>query len=218
MRCILLILAHPDDESFYAAGTIANLIAAGVRVVIVCATRGERGATADLCSIDELPKIREAELRAAAAELGIAAHDVHVLDYEDQKVSFAAPDEMQQVLASFIRRLEPDAVITFDPNQPRQHVDHLAVARFAMDAVSAARVAKVLWIAGFENGPDVDYLIDIRPHRSVKEAALRAHRTQWPGLRRFFFNGREPAQTFRFEAFQLGVGERPARRPADSLL
>ena len=218
MPCILLILAHPDDESFYAAGTIGKHIQAGIRVAVLCATRGERGSTADLCSIEELPRVREAELRAAALRLGIAAHDVHFLDYEDQKVALAAPGQIRREIAQVIRRLQPEVVITFNPNEPRQHVDHVAIARFAMGAVTEAPVPAVLWIAGFQNRPDIDYLIDIRPHRSTKEAALRAHKTQWPGLGRFFFNGDKPAETFRFEAFHVGVGPRPPNRPAASLL
>src|SRR5437868_8695371 len=67
---LLFILAHPDDETFFAAGTIAKYIDAGVRVYIVCATRGERGATADLCPVEELPQVREAELRDADRVLG----------------------------------------------------------------------------------------------------------------------------------------------------
>ena len=71
MAGLLLLFAHPDDESFFVAGTIARYSSAGVSVALVCATRGERGSTADLCAIEELPRVREAELGDAARILGI---------------------------------------------------------------------------------------------------------------------------------------------------
>jgi N-acetylglucosamine malate deacetylase 2 len=218
MGCILLILAHPDDETFYAGGTIAKYAGAGERVAIVCATRGQRGSTAGLCSIEELPAVREGELRQAAARLGVADSDVHVLEYEDQKVAEAEPKDIHALLSGFIRRLHPTVVITFNPSEPNQHTDHLAVGRFAMEAAAALLPQRVVWIAGFENNPGVDYLIDIAPHRNSKEAALRAHRTQWPGLRRFFFDGGKPNRRLNFEAFRTGAGPAPARGPVAVLL
>src|SRR5437870_3004701 len=44
-RAFVLLLAHPDDETFFAGGTIAQCVTQGVRVGLLCATRGERGAT-----------------------------------------------------------------------------------------------------------------------------------------------------------------------------
>src|SRR5438105_5647938 len=89
-RCVglLFVLAHPDDETFLAGGTIAKYAQAGVRVAVVCGTRGERGSTADLCPIDALPAQRESELREAARILGIA--EVELLGYVDQQLA-AAP-------------------------------------------------------------------------------------------------------------------------------
>src|SRR5215469_7836282 len=89
MPGLLFIFAHPDDETF-SAGTIAKYATAGVEVGLICATRGERGSTGDLCSIDELPRVREAEVREAARILGVRR--VEMLPYEDQKL-WTAPIE-----------------------------------------------------------------------------------------------------------------------------
>src|SRR5581483_4455027 len=80
---LLAVFAHPDDESYLCGGTLARYAAAGVRVVLACATRGEAGEIADLglASADTLATVREAELRAAAAPLGVA--EIHLLDYRD---------------------------------------------------------------------------------------------------------------------------------------
>ena len=51
---LLFLLAHPDDETFIAGGTIAKYAAAGVEVGVICATRGERGKTGDTCSREDL--------------------------------------------------------------------------------------------------------------------------------------------------------------------
>jgi LmbE family N-acetylglucosaminyl deacetylase len=241
MRSILFIFAHPDDESFYAGGTIAKYIDAGARIALICATRGQRGATADLCTIEDLPNVREAELHAATRTLGVADSDVHVLSFQDQQVATAPPHEIRQILMSIIRKVKPEVVITFDPNGVNQHPDHVAIARFATDAIAASAdprwypadggphaVKLVLWTPPvpvfalgekpeLRNEPGIDYLIDITSHSAAKQAALASHRTQWPGLRRVFFVDRNPAESLRYEAFRVGSGPRPPTTPQSHL-
>ena len=81
--CILLILAHPDDEGFFAAGLARRHVERGAKVALVTATRGDAGQVGDppLCDRDALPALREAELREAADILGIS--EVHLLDYQE---------------------------------------------------------------------------------------------------------------------------------------
>ncbi len=241
MRSILFIFAHPDDESFYAGGTIAKCIHAGARIALICATRGQRGSTADLCTIEDLPNVREAELRAAMRHLGVADADVHVLNFQDQQVATAPAHEIRQILMSIIRKVKPDVVITFDPNGVNQHPDHVAISRFATDAIAASAdprwypadggphaVKLVLWTSPvpvfalgekpeLRNEPGIDYLIDITPHSAAKQAALASHRTQWPGLRRVFFVDRNSADSLRYEAFRVGSGPRPLIAPQSDL-
>jgi LmbE family N-acetylglucosaminyl deacetylase len=78
-----------------AAGTLARLADRGVRTAVVCATRGQAGSagTPPLASREELPALREAELRAACAILGVAA--VTVLDERDRALGEADPDAMR---------------------------------------------------------------------------------------------------------------------------
>jgi LmbE family N-acetylglucosaminyl deacetylase len=235
MPGLLFVAAHPDDETFLAAGTIAKYTAAGVPVELVCATRGQRGATADLCSIDELARVREAEVLEAARLLGIS--HVELLPYEDQKLASAPLDEIRRHIVSAVRRQRPEIVITFDPNGGNQHTDHIAISRFAADAVSAAAdpkwhpetgaahiIHRLLWsspIPVFQLGETadlrqqagIDFLMDIASFREKKEAALRAHRTQFPGLDKIF--RKEGALSW--EAFRIGWGARPIMVPADDL-
>jgi LmbE family N-acetylglucosaminyl deacetylase len=235
-KAFVLLLAHPDDESFFAAGTIAQLAEQGVHVGLLCATRGERGSTSDLCTIEELPRVREAELREVARLIGI--HNLEFLPFEDQQLARAPVDAVRQAVVGMLRRLRPEVVFTFDPEGANQHTDHMAISRFAMDGIAAAadprwypeegpphRVSRVLWPATvkvWELGqradpgslPGIDYWIDIRRYREVKETALRAHRTQWPGLSKLFLAN---PTALDWEAFRTGFGPRPTRVPASSL-
>ena len=80
---MLAVTAHPDDEARIIGGALAKCAAEGVSTAVLCATRGERGSRGDppLCSPEELPALRERELREACAILGVRA--VRLLDYRD---------------------------------------------------------------------------------------------------------------------------------------
>ena len=80
----MCVLAHPDDESLGTGGTLAKYAAEGVETYLMTATRGERGRFGDggeRPGADVVGETREAELRAAAKELGV--HEVTVLGYPD---------------------------------------------------------------------------------------------------------------------------------------
>lgn len=120
---ILLSFAHPDDESFYTAGIARRYTEAGVGVVLSCATRGQRGSAGDppLTTPEELPEVREGELRAAAEIMGLTR--IEMLPYEDRKLSEAPPAEIRAALVGLIRRHRPAIVITFEPNGGNLHRD-----------------------------------------------------------------------------------------------
>ena len=82
-RTILAVFAHPDDESLACGGTLARLADAGARVVLMCASRGERGSISDpaLVPDGDLGRVRAGELREAAEVLGIA--EVLIFDHPD---------------------------------------------------------------------------------------------------------------------------------------
>jgi LmbE family N-acetylglucosaminyl deacetylase len=136
---LMAILAHPDDESLGVGGTIARYAAAGVEVSLVCATRGERGrhfTNENRPSDEEVGRIREAELRAAARELGI--RQVSFLDYLDGELDRADPVEAVRRIVDHLRRVRPQVVVTFDPFGGYGHPDHVAICQLATAAVAAA--------------------------------------------------------------------------------
>lgn len=241
---LLALLAHPDDESFMLAATAARAAAAGRRVALVCATRGQAGSAGDppLVARDQLPAVREGELRAACAILGIDL--VALLDHEDKHLASVSTDTMREALVRHVRAERPAVVVTFDPKGVSNHADHQAIHRFALDAVTAAadaryapalgaahRVRRVVWPAPVlpneEWRPEalarhwgVDYLVDGRDFREAKVAALRAHRTQHRSVEREWFSApyeRSGGAVLDWEAFRHGWGEPPPTVPAPDL-
>lgn len=239
---ILLILAHPDDETFIAAGLVRRYVERGAEVVLVTATRGDAGRVGDppLCSREELPAFREAELRHVAGLLGIS--QLHFLDYQDKQLADAPVDRIRAELVSHIRRHQPHLVITFDPNGMNGHADHVAISRFTMDAVAAAadprwveeqttphRVQRLLWTApvppweltcltNLHREPGVDFVIDVARHRHTKADALRGHRSQRVPVDRCFFSKPDVDRILSVEIFRQAWGPPLSSLPADDVL
>ena len=135
----MCILAHPDDESLGAGGTLARYAAEGVGTYVVTATRGERGrfhAGQERPSPDVVGEVREAELRAAAAELGVA--EVHMLGYPDGALQSVDHADAVSRLVHHIRNIRPQVVITFAPDGAYGHPDHIAISQLATAAIVCA--------------------------------------------------------------------------------
>ena len=152
---LVTVFAHPDDETFGVGGSMAAAVDAGARVVTICATRGEVGEIADpsLATRETLGAVREAELRAACAELGV--HDVRFLGYRDSGMegtpenadprafANASDEEVIARIAEHFRELRPDVVVTFEPGGVYGHPDHKKISRCAtaaFDLVGGARL------------------------------------------------------------------------------
>jgi LmbE family N-acetylglucosaminyl deacetylase len=149
----MCVLAHPDDESLGTGGTLAKYAAEGVETYLVTATRGEHGrfGTSPSRPADAVVgQTREAELRAAARELGV--RDVIVLGYPDGGVDAVPPTIAQEAIAEQLRRIKPQVVATFGPDGAYGHPDHIAVSQLTTAAtLRAARedpaVSKLYYIA-----------------------------------------------------------------------
>lgn len=148
---LMAVFAHPDDESFGIGGTLARYGAdPGVRVILVCATRGEAGeiSNPELASSERLGEVREQELHCACRTLGV--EDLFFLDYRDsgmagtaenedpRALAQAEPDEAVGKIVAYIRCERPDVVVTFDESGGYGHPDHIAIHHFAKAAFAAA--------------------------------------------------------------------------------
>jgi LmbE family N-acetylglucosaminyl deacetylase len=142
---LLVIVAHPDDETFGCGSLLLHAAARGVATFVCCATRGEAGEPAPGSGImqQQLPVVRERELREAAAFLGVA--DVELLDYRDSGMNGAVPagglvgapiDAVATELAALIDRIRPQVVVTLDASDG--HRDHAHVRDATLTAVESA--------------------------------------------------------------------------------
>lgn len=164
---LMCVLAHPDDESLGMGGTLAKYASEGIHTHLVTATRGERGRFGDAEVRPELRVVgetREAELRAAARELGIRTVDF--LDYIDGDLDLADPAEVQAKIAAHIRRIRPHVVLTFGPEGAYGHPDHIAISQFAGAAIVLAADSR------FDTSGDV-------PHRVSKFYYMAWSHAKW---------------------------------------
>jgi LmbE family N-acetylglucosaminyl deacetylase len=149
-KVILVVLAHPDDETFGMGGTLAYYARQGVEVYLVCATRGEVGDVPEglMEGYNSVGELREHELQEAAKVLGLK--QVYYLGYRDSGMPGSEDNHHSQALAAaeldkvagevvhYIRLLKPQIVLTFDPIGGYRHPDHIAIQRATEKAFYAA--------------------------------------------------------------------------------
>lgn len=136
---LLAVLAHPDDETFGTGGTLALYASRGVKVHLICATRGEVGEVDPeyMEGFRSIAERRENELRCASGLLGLSG--VYFLDYRDSGMPGTPDNDHPRALAAqpveqvaveifkYIQELKPQVLITFDPIGGYRHPDHIAI-------------------------------------------------------------------------------------------
>ncbi|MFD2767390.1 N-acetyl-1-D-myo-inositol-2-amino-2-deoxy-alpha-D-glucopyranoside deacetylase [Micromonospora eburnea] len=172
-RRLLLVHAHPDDESIGTGSTMAHYAAAGAHVTLVTCTLGEEGeihvpelAQLAAAEADQLGGYRLGELAAACAALGVTDHRflggagryrdsgmMGLATNEHPRAFWQADlDEAAGQLLEVMREVRPQVLITYDANGFYGHPDHIQAHRVAMRAVELAAAegiapAKVYWTA-----------------------------------------------------------------------
>jgi LmbE family N-acetylglucosaminyl deacetylase len=192
-RTLLVLMAHPDDLEYSAAGTVARWAQAGTSVVLCLCTHGERGTPGRAADLSNIARIRGAEARAAASILGCA--DVCLLSRPDGAV--AADGHLERALVRQIRLHRPEALMCPDPTWRFDsgyinHPDHIAVGEAALRAADPGarnwHVFPELEVEGlsphevqrvFLASPrHENCVVDITGTLQTKIAALRAHLSQ----------------------------------------
>ena len=184
-RGLLVVLPHPDDESFSSGGTMALAADAGVPVTYLCGTFGDMGrrmGSPFFATRESMRDVRERELAEACRVLGAR---YELLGMRDRTVEFEHPHSVAARVREAVERLRPSTVITFYPGHA-VHPDH--------DAMGAATVLALAGLGGERPqllavavgdraqlrellGPQ-HVAVDIRSVRQRKLDALRAHRSQ----------------------------------------
>jgi LmbE family N-acetylglucosaminyl deacetylase len=124
-----------------AAGTICAQVARGDRVVVVWLTRGEMTEAFGPVSAEEVSRLREEHGRMAGELLGC---ETRFLDFRDTEVEATA--ESARRVARLITQVRPDGVLTWGDAWGRgmRHPDHQATGKIFRDAITLARLAKVV--------------------------------------------------------------------------
>ncbi|MFF0394526.1 N-acetyl-1-D-myo-inositol-2-amino-2-deoxy-alpha-D-glucopyranoside deacetylase [Streptomyces sp. NPDC005248] len=168
-RRLLLVHAHPDDESINNGATMALYAAQGAQVTLVTCTLGEEGEVIppELAHLvadrdDTLGTHRIGELAAAMKELGVTDHrflggpgrfrDSGMMGAEQNHRPGAFwdtdVDDAAAYLVEVIRSVRPQVLVTYDPDGGYGHPDHIQAHRVAM------RAADLAADPAYRSGPD----------------------------------------------------------------
>lgn len=191
--CLLAVFAHPDDETFRPGGTLALLARQGVHIHVLTATRGQAGSCGEppICTPEELPAVRERELRCACAALGIQSP--HLLDYDDGHLQEGDAETMIAHILSVMNEIKPQVLLSFGSDGLSGHPDHIAVGQWAtvafqcVDKIAALytvavsqSLAQKLHMRQVHSVPDeaIALTVEISSVWESKLTAMRCHATQ----------------------------------------
>jgi LmbE family N-acetylglucosaminyl deacetylase len=187
-RSVLVVCAHPDDESFGLGAALATLSESGSSTAVLCFTRGEASSLG--AHARDLGRVRSRELEAAASELGVA--HVELLDYRDGHLAEESLDELTAPIRRATEQARVDLLLVFDEGGITGHPDHCRateagiVAGRELDLPVLAwalplRVSEVLnseFSANFVGRRDeeLDYLVSVKRTRQLR--AIDKHVSQ----------------------------------------
>jgi LmbE family N-acetylglucosaminyl deacetylase len=203
-KVAMVIVAHPDDAEFGAAGTVATWARDGWEVYYVICTDASGGGPDDATDVSpaarrKVSDTRKSEQRAAGAVLGLK--DVFFLDYPDGQLQPSI--ELRRDLVRLLRRYRPSRVICQSPDRTwtptlfigRFHADHLASGQASLAAIYPMaqnpwdfpelleegllphKIAEI-YIMG---APVVNCFVDISDTMNKKIEALLCHTSQFLG-------------------------------------
>lgn len=196
-KSAMSIHAHPDDQDFTVAGTLAKWAQGGSEIVSVIITSGDAGSNDVTKGAEykvELARLREEEQRSANAVLGV--RETIFLKYPDGELQ--ASLALRKDLTRLIRRHRPEVVLTGDPtawfygNDYINHPDHRAAAEAAIYAVFPSAGTRMIFPGLLDEGclpHDVRRLyihghekpntwVDIGATIDIKIEALKKHVSQ----------------------------------------
>ncbi|MCW2670707.1 MAG: LmbE family protein [Frankiales bacterium] len=193
----LVVVAHPDDIDFGAAGTVASWVDEGIEVTYLLCTNGDAGGFDPQVARADIAGIRKEEQRAAAKEVGVT--DVRFLGYADGQLvpSF----ELRRDISRVIRQVRPQRLLMQSPeiNWERigaSHPDHRASGEATLNSVYPdarnpfthvsllqdegleAWTVHDLWVMAAGQSGGANRWVDVTDTFDRKVAALRRHVSQ----------------------------------------
>lgn len=182
------VFAHPDDESFGPAGTIAKLATTG-EVYVICVTDGgSKGGP------KELSKVRKKELLHASKVLGVKK--VFFLKYKDGELRNNIYHKVAKDIQEIVSSIKPDTLLTFELRGCSGHIDHVFTSMVTSYVFRESRFIKnILYFCdpdrvnkfvrkyfiyhplGFPRS-SVDLIFDVSEVQKLKEEAIMSHKSQ----------------------------------------
>lgn len=190
MKPLVCVFAHPDDEAFGPAGTIAKF-AQERDVYVVCVTSGGAAKAGDH---KKLAATRERELLASAKILGVKGIDF--LRFDDGDLCNNIYHKLADAVRSKLEKYRPDTIITFDINGISGHLDHIAVAlvttyvfkklTFIKTLLYYCNIERMLkkvrdyfiYIPPGRKRSETDLVVDTEAYWETKKKAMFAHKSQ----------------------------------------
>lgn len=185
---LLVVCAHPDDESFGLGAIVHSFATRGTKPVVLCFTHGEASTLHGVAG--DLGTVRVAELTTAGTHLGV--DHVEVLDYPDGMLADQPREGLVAHVVAGARDVDADALLVFDHGGVTGHPDHQAATDAAIAAADELDLLVLAWAiptatADALNGefgttfvgrhPDAcDIVLDV--DRSAQLAAIRCHASQ----------------------------------------
>jgi LmbE family N-acetylglucosaminyl deacetylase len=191
---VLVIVAHPDDVEFGAAGSIARWTDQGAQVTYCMVTDGAAGTNDPDADLAELARTRQAEECEAAEAVGV--HDVRFLGHADGTLQPTM--ELRRELTRLIREVKPDRVVVQDPtttfveDRYINHPDHRAAGEAAVYAVFPSAETRPIFPELLKEGYEPhhvkelymmltlqpDTYVDVSASMDRKMKSLMSHRSQ----------------------------------------
>jgi LmbE family N-acetylglucosaminyl deacetylase len=190
---VLVVVAHPDDVDFGAAGSVAVWTASNIEVAYCIVTDGAAGSVDPQVDPETLREIRQQEQRKAAAEVGVS--ELHFLGYPDG--ALVVSPEVRRDIARVIRIVRPQRVVCQSPERNwdrirASHPDHLAAGEATLQAVYPdarnpyaypellasglePHIVDEVWLMA---SPRATVAVDITATVERKLSALRCHASQ----------------------------------------
>ena len=188
MRSVLVVVAHPDDESFGLGAVLDHLAGLETSITLLCFTRGEVSTLGGWHA--DLGVLRSAELTAAAEVLGVGR--TVLLDYPDGRLGQVPLDRLADHVECVAAEARPTHVLAFDPGGVTGHPDHVRATQAARAAADRLRLPVLGWtlpvrVAQMLNAEFGTALVGSRPQemdlelvvsRDRQRAAIACHRSQ----------------------------------------
>jgi len=140
-RSVLVVVAHPDDESFGLGAVIDRFVAGGAAVSVLCFTHGE---ASTLHGVEgDLAALRAGELADAARVLGITT--VRLLDFHDGSLAEVAVDVLAEQVTGLVGETGAEGLLVFDESGVTGHPDHVQATRAAVAAGTRCGLDVLAW-------------------------------------------------------------------------